>query len=279
MRRRIGGPVELSLHTLLRGLPVGLISGIGGVLGSISGAWFQRSQSALALSNLVKLLPDATPGDRRARMRAMWRNHGRVVTEFSCLARLRTPSRIQIVGAAALPPPGQAVVIAACHTANWEALSVAVMMDGRSVASIYQPQADATRNAIALRRRRTLGWIGMSAKGNPLREALRHLTAGGAFVIYIDELRDDLVMAPTLGRALLLDGNIKLAARMARLAATPLVFADCERVAGARFRVTFTPVPPSAGGIPGDVKTLDAMLETVVRARPEQWQMLRSLTF
>ena len=119
----------------------------------------------------------------------------------------------------------------------------------------------------------------MSAKGNPLREALRHLTAGGAFVIYIDELRDDLVMAPTLGRALLLDGNIKLAARMARLAATPLVFADCERVAGARFRVTFTPVPPSAGGIPGDVKTLDAMLETVVRARPEQWQMLRSLTF
>ena len=278
-RQSLYGLIDLAVYNALRLMPIPIASGVGALWGRVSGRYLHAAQTARANDNLARLRPELSAAERRTLIGSMCSHLGRIVTEFACLQRLRRSDRITLVDAECLPAPGKPVIIAASHTGSWEALAIGVVMLGHSTSSIYHPQSSSVRNAIASRERQALGWIGIEADRSAVRRAIGHLKHGGALVIYVDECLAGHVKAPKLGRDIPLDGNISLAARLARSQNVPLVFGRCERTEGARYTVSFEPVPTAGADEAATVSALDTLLEAAVRAHPEQWLMLHLLDF
>lgn len=276
-KKRLAAAADLAIYRTLRHAPIPVASAVGAVLGAVSGAFFQKVGSARAMAALRHIRPEATEAERRRMLAAHWRHMGRVMTEYSCLRRLLLAGRIEISGLDALPPAGSPVVVAASHTGSWETISIAISAPGHSVAGFYEPIGNKTRLDIALGERRSLGWIGLAADDRPVRPAIRHMDAGGAFCAYVDEYVDRVVRAPRLGRDMPLNGNIRIAVRLAERTGCPLVFGSCERIGGARFRVTFTAVPLTPGDADATVDAVEALLDAAVRRRPEQWLQITAL--
>lgn len=276
IKKRLLQSVELAAYNVLRLAPISVASGVGAILGRISGRYFRQASTRRSLENLAKFRPDLSDAELKRRVGGMWGHIGRIMTEFACYKSLRYGGLIEIAGADALPPAGSPVVVAGSHLGSWETITLAVMAEGHTVAGTYQPQSNFVRNEIMLRERRNVGWISLDKNQAPMRRAIRHLDDGGAVVIYIDEYVNGVVNAPALGRDVKLDRNILLSARLACRADIPLVFAKCERLKGARYRVTFERVEAS-GDVAASVNELDRLLEAAVREQPDQWYMLHVL--
>jgi KDO2-lipid IV(A) lauroyltransferase len=84
-------------------------------------------------------------------------------------------------------------------------------------------------------------------------------------------------MAPLFGRAPHTDGNLSIAARLARKARAPIVICYAPRDPDGRFRVTFLP-PVYLASEPldllADVAALNALIEPLILAHLEQWFFL-----
>lgn len=277
-KKRVFEVLHLATYRLLKLAPVPLASNVGAMLGHFSGRYFRKRASEVSLANLAVFRPELSEIQRRQSVNGMWRHLGRILTEFTCYKRLRDDGWIELEGADALPPTGSPVVIAGCHVGNWETITLAVMNAGHEVAGTYQPQSNPVHHKIMLQERAQVGWIGLAPDEAPVRRAIRHLDDGGAVVIYIDEYVDGVVNAPSLGRDIPLDRNIFLSARLAHRSKAPLFFAKCQRLKGAKYRVSFEKID-TANGVAESVSLLDQKLEAAVRERPEQWLMLHVLKF
>lgn len=275
-KTRLFQSLELATYHVLRLMPVAMTSGVGAVLGRVSGRYFRKVATRRSRENLAKFRPDLSEAEIARRVGGMWGHIGRILTEFACYKTLRFGNYIEIQGRDALPPSGSPVVVAGSHLGSWEVITLATMAAGHRVAGTYQPQSNLVRNTIMMRERRNVGWISLDKEAAPMRHAIRHLDGGGAVVIYIDEYVNGLVNAPALGRDVKLDRNIALSARLACRADIPLVFAKCERLKGAQYRVTFERVE-AGGDVAASIGELDRLLEAAVRERPEQWFMLHVL--
>ena len=109
------------------------------------------------------------------------------------------------------------------------------------------------------------------------RDLLRHLSRGGHLGILVDQKLNDGISVPFFGR------DAMTAPALARLGlrfGCPLVPVQSERLRDARFRMTVLPrlEIEDTGDISADVLAamtrVNAMLESWVRARPEQWLWL-----
>jgi KDO2-lipid IV(A) lauroyltransferase len=100
------------------------------------------------------------------------------------------------------------------------------------------------------------------------------LNAGRHFGLLIDQKMNDGISVPFFGR------DAMTAPAMAQFAVrdgTPLLPVRCERLEGARFRLTF--YPPLEAVVTGDrqrdvaatMAKANALLEAWIRERPEQW--------
>ncbi len=223
-------------------------------------------------------------------LRAHWRHLGRTLAEFSALPRFWREERIEVAGLAHLEAArrsGRPLVIAGTHVGSWEALHAGLSGLGVAFHGIYQrlPNRFTMRIADRVRQRiRREGGPGaaLAPTLNAVFEAHRLLESRqSALLYYVDEYWERRVHAPALGRALVIEGNIARAVRLAsRTGAVVLPCYALRLGEAARFRLTFlreVPIgPPDRGrsGILADIAALDAAIEGVVRAHPEQWMML-----
>lgn len=273
-------------HQAIRALPTDMASDLG--------AWLARGQSAKrpgpsdkARALLRQLRPAASDAEIEALVAAHWRHLGRCLAEFSVLHRLWTERRIEIVGAEHLATD-RPLVVAALHVGSWEAVHVGLSGHGVAYHGIYQrlPNRFRMRIAIAARdRSRSAVQPRLALPLHPtlgaVFEAHRLLESREtALLYYIDEYWEGRVHAPALGRPLKIDGNIARAVRLASATGAAVVPCYALRIGeAARFRLTFLPPvipgPPGRGrsGILDDIAALDAVIDPVVRAHPEQWMM------
>jgi lauroyl/myristoyl acyltransferase len=272
--------VDLAMFRALGVMPTPAASAVGAALGAMSGPLFHRVGEARAHTALERIRPEVNLAGRKLLTRRMWRHIGRVFTEFSRMRRLNLEGRIDILGGHELLQPGQPVVLAASHTGNWETIAIAAIMLRHNVGGIYMPQRNALRTRLAEKERADVGWSGFPTTApDAMRRCVTHLRAGNVLVLYVDEYKSSVVQAPRFGRDIPLNGNIRLAAKLAKRYDAALVFGDCVRLPGPRFRVAYTPI--ATDGVETDdlVKRLDQMLETSIRARPEQWFNLHAMRF
>ena len=286
LRRWFGYPLEAgAAHALVLGvrlLPFAWASALGGWLGRLAGP--RLRVSGIARKNLARTFPEKTGAEIEAIVKAMWNNLGRVAFEFPLLDRLHAfdpKSRLEIVGRDILDrlrDDGRAGLLFSGHFGNWEVGSTPLFQAGLKPAVFFRaPNNPLMAGLYAMRERRQGRMFPKGAGG--ARQAVRWLKDGGHLCMLVDQKMNDGIEVPFMGRPAM---TAPALAQFALRYQCPVVPVRVERLAGARFRVTyFEPwTIEDRGERTADVARfmtrVNETLESWIRERPEQWLWLHS---
>ena len=283
LARRLGQGAEAALvRVLFAGLAAlgpRRASALGGSVGRAIGPLLPVSR--VAEVNLRIAFPDRDAAWRRATIRAMWDNLGRVAGEFPCLkAVMDTPGAITVDGVGhfdAAMQEGGPVILFSGHLANWEIMMPAATRHGAEAAVVYRaignPRIDA--QVVALREAAMGRPARMLPKGAAgAREALAHLRQGGTIGMLMDQKMNDGIPARLFGRTAM---TAPALAHLALRFRCPVIPTHAERLGPARFRVVVEPPLdlPGSGDRHADIAALtqavNDTLERWIRARPAEW--------
>lgn len=284
VRSRLQDAAYYALYYGLRHAPIDFVSDLGSAFVRWS---VPRNRPGIiegARRNLKRLWPSADEAAIDAAIHRFLDNVGRMMAEFAALPRLHKAGRIQVTerferGAAVLTAaPTVAIVL---HTGNWEACAAALHARALSVADFAIPPETWAQRVIATKVRKQLGIRMLSTDSRGLLGAHRELRNGGTVSIFCDEARAGIVMAPLFGRAPHRNGNLAVAARLARESKSRLVVVNCRRLHKSRFLIDATdyfhlPAQAAAGEnrVLADVAQLNAIIEPLIIANLDQWYFL-----
>jgi Kdo2-lipid IVA lauroyltransferase/acyltransferase len=261
-------------------LPIDWASALGGFIGRAAGP--RIGVSRRALRNLRQALPNNGEAENQRILRGMWDNLGRAMAEYPHLARISAAGagRVEIVNGDALTgaAAGKPSILFGAHLANWEVgPSTVHLLIGGSLLSVYRaannPWVDRLmRRFHGMRRAVPKGTAGG-------RELVRHLRHGGSIAMLVDQKQNDGIAVPFFGRAAMTAPAI---ARLGCRFGYPIVPVRVERLKGARFRCTvMAPIETAQTGdaapdVLATMARVNAVLESWIRARPEQWLWVHS---
>jgi len=246
--------------------------------------------SRVADINLAIAFPDRDQGFRRATIRAMWENLGRVGGELANMPAImarRDPAEgfgwsaeglENLAGMRAHGGPG---IMVSGHFGNWEAMPGAAARTGVGFALVYRAIGNPRIDAMVLRLREAAlgtGTLPLLPKGSvAARGAIGQLRGGGFLGLLADQKMNDGIAAPLFGQPAM---TAPAAAQLALRFRCPLVMARAVREGPARLRIMVEPAlaHPSTGSTQGDVTALTAAMnarfEAWARERPAEWLWL-----
>ncbi|MEO5373672.1 MAG: lauroyl acyltransferase [Alphaproteobacteria bacterium] len=279
IRRRIVHPVQavaaLVVYGLFAVLPVGVASAVGGWLLRMVGPRLRRL-SGVARRNLAAAFPDAGPAEIERIIVAMWDNLGRNLGEFPHLKGLADGDRVTVEGAeyvTQLRDDGRPGIFFSAHFGNWEVAQVASRRHGLPLSVVYRaPNNPLVEWLYARRCDDTLDLIPKGSAG--AKRLLKVLRQGGHLTLLVDQKMNDGIPVPFFGRPAM---TAPALAEFALRYRCPVVPTRVERLEGARFRIVVEPPLdlPDTGNHHDDVaetmRRVNAVIETWIRARPEQW--------
>ncbi len=254
-------------------------SAVGGAAARLIGPWLPVSR--VADVNLRLAFPESDAAWRRATVRAMWDNLGRVAAEFACLPDLvAEPHAIEVTGVEhfdAAARSGGPWILFSGHFANWEIQLPMAARRGVVPGVVYRAIANPRIDALVagLRREAMGGRAVMLPKGAAgARAAIAHLRAGGAIGLLMDQKMNDGIAARLFGRPAM---TAPALAQLALRFRCPVLPARSIRLGPARFRLEVgAPLPlPDSGDKQADVAALtqavNDRIEAWVRERPGEW--------
>jgi len=229
-----------------------------------------------ARANLKRHRPQASEAEIEAGVAAFIENIAAYVGEAPTIGRYHAAGRLEIPNeerSRAIRKRG--AVLALClHTGNWDIMLEGLRAVGMSAACapIAWESPGQTWVINDLRRRNGLRFLAMDHGG--LRGALRELRENGLLAIFVDEARQGKLMAPLFGRPPHGEGNLAIAAKLARRTGAQIVLCHVTRLPEGRFRVNFSDamqLPEEAKGLLDDVAFLNGVIEPVILEHLEQW--------
>jgi len=258
-------------------LPLDCASALGGAIGRLIGPFFGISERARR--NIRCAFPGSSESEIARIIRGMWDNLGRVTAEYPHLRKIRVfepGGRVETHGFEYMDQAvatGRRMIIFSGHLANWEIGMLAAVQYGISVSQIYRAANNPLVDRMITRFRGDAGELIPKGAGGAC-EAIATLRRGAHVTMLADQKMNDGIPVPFFGRP---------AMTAPALAALALRF-DCdvlparvERLGGAHFQLTV--FPPLAlrrsGNSHADEAALmtqvNAILESWIRDRPEQW--------
>lgn len=262
------------LLALFRCLPVDLASHIGAAFGALAGPLLRR-KSAIMAENLAIALPDCSPAQRRALVRACWRQGGRILAEYPHLRAFTLASgRLELDTRLCDPSNLQPCVVVSAHLSNWELNGSAMSALGMPNATLYSPPSNPYLDRMLLASRAALN-SQLLPRDNSARLLVRALASGRSVGMVVDRRIDGGEPVPFFGQPK--DSSL-LPARLALKQNCALVPARVQRLRGARFRVTFYPPISPAPGTAGErakatdmLRQLHGHFEDWIREQPADW--------
>ncbi len=257
-------------------LPTDWASALGGRLARLIGPLLK--QHRIADENLRRALPELSDRERKAVLRGMWDNLGRVAAEYPHLRRIASdPRRISVVGediVEELSGDGIGGVLVSAHYGNWELAVVPAMARGGRIYSFYRSANNPHSEALIQSLRRPLEATSFLAKGQAgARSALGLLRAGEHVGMLVDQKQNRGIASPFFGREAM---TTQAPASLALGVGVPLIGARVERLAGCRFRIVLERIEPVRGGSRADdvaetTHRINRVIEGWIRARPDLW--------
>jgi len=275
-RNRLLDAFEILQYQVFRRLPLGLAPRLA--RRSIPPA-IRRDRPWVverAAANLKRHRPQASDAQIEAGVAAFLENIANYVGETPTIGRHMRAGRIDLLDPdhAAERAKRTGVVALCLHTGNWE-----IMLEGLRALGISAACAPVTWESPGqtwiindLRRRNGLRYLATNRGG--MRAAWQELHAGGILAVFVDEARKGRLMAPLFGRPPHGEGNLAVAAKLARRTHTPVALCYTTRLPDNRFRVFFgpaIPLPEESKGLLDDVAFLNALIEPVILEHLEQW--------
>lgn len=275
---RLEAAAARALLALFAALPLDAASWLGGRLGRLIGV-FARGRTRHARRQIARAMPELSPRELRRIVGAMWENLGRIGAELPHIRRLRLDERIEVRGvehAERLIQEGRAALLFSGHLANWEILPRVSRLIGLPFHAVYRQANNPLTDAL-IAEARGGGAQSLIPKGaTGAKQIIAALKAGECVGMLVDQKMNDGIPVPFFGRpAMTAPALAQLAIRFD----LPIVPLRCERLSGARFRVTYgPPLKPPAGdrhaAAAAVMAEVNATLEAWIRERPEQWLWL-----
>jgi KDO2-lipid IV(A) lauroyltransferase len=285
LRWRAEAVVARALFALFRALGPEAASDLGGRAARLAGPLLPVSR--VADRNLEIAFPGSDRAWRRATIRDVWENLGRVMAEYPHLPGLERSASgpgWEIEGEAVLrqvAARGGPAIFVSGHIGNWELLPPVVARFGIAMASIYRAPGNPLVDAMIRRfREAALGphAAPLFPKGpEGARATLAHLRRGGFLGMLVDQKMNDGIAARLFGeRAMTAPALAQLALRHR----CPVVLGRAVRLGPARYRFEVDPPLelPDSGDRAADVAALtqavNDRLEAWIRSRPGEWLWL-----
>ena len=221
--------------------------------------------------NLQAALPDLDAAARRAIIRGIWDNLGRVMCEYPHLRAIIRGGRIQFVDQADLATlrrSGRPLVFFGAHLANWELLAPLAVSLGIEMSVIYRSPNNRFADRLVRRLRATPG-LNQIRKGQAgARKAFGVVKGGGVLALLVDQKFNAGLAVPFFGRPAM---TAPAAAQFSVHQDAILLPARVERLRGAHFRITLYPPLQPTGDVEAMMRTINGIIEDWVREQPEQW--------
>jgi KDO2-lipid IV(A) lauroyltransferase len=272
-----------TVFALLRLLGPVRASNLGGAVARGIGPYLPVSKVADA--NLRRALPDLDAAGRAEVVRQVWDNLGRTVCELPNMDRIvrntRAPGfELVIHPESADFTTDRGAIYVAGHLGNWEVLVSVSRALRPDFGLFYRAAANrAVDQVIRTLRARggpiTMRQFAKGARGG--REGVRHLRAGGAVGMLVDQKANDGIASPFFGQMAMTAPSAAALALRYRLRLMPT---RVERLGPAWLRVTIEkPIAlPDTGNLEADTATLtdtiNTRLESWIRDRPGDWLWL-----
>ena len=256
-------------------MPASTASNIGGAIGRFIGPKLAASRKAKR--NIELALPAL---DSEKTVTGMWDNLGRVMAEYPHLETLA--GEAEIVGMdilkAGLEHPNGAVFISA-HLGNWEMNASSILAQtGKAIELTYRAPNNPYSDKLLYKARSMNGRIPCHPKSAAGGKAMiKALKAGGVLGILIDQKYNEGIEAAFFGRPAMTNSFF---VQMAQKFKCPLIPFKCERLDGARFRITVYEgletfdQKGAPRAIEDVIKDSHTMMEGWIKDRPEQWLWL-----
>ncbi|WP_176559723.1 lysophospholipid acyltransferase family protein [Teichococcus rhizosphaerae] len=276
---RVEGKIVEGLIALARWLGPRRASALGGAVTRALGPWLPVSR--IGRRNLELAFPASDAAWRERVLRGAWENLGRTALELPhipALQRTESGPGWELVGAEHIPPGETRMIFVSAHLANWEVLPLVAAQFGLRMGSLYRAPDNPHVDAALLRMREGGQALDLFPKGSRgARLALRHLAAGHALGLLVDQKLNEGLELPFLGHpAMTAPAPAELALRFR----CPLIPAHVERIGPGRFRIVLEPplALPDTGDRHADARSVmlavNRRMEAWVRARPEEWLWL-----
>lgn len=262
------------VYVFFRLLPLPLASDAGGALLRLIGP--HMGISRVARDNLDMAFPEKTAEEKRRILTGMWDNLGRVMAEYPHLHRIWR--HIELRGGEHLAharDTKEPAIFFGGHIANWEISALSAKAAGLPVHLVYRKPNNPGVDSL-LRRARDSGAAGHIEKGpSGAKEIFRVLRQGGAVGMLLDQKTGNGgIPVPFFGHNAM---TTPAPAQFALKLGCKLYPTRAERLRGCDFRLTI--FPPLAVVDTGDETAdiaritgdINALLESWVRERPEQW--------
>lgn len=274
-----GQGLERLLHRGLRRLPLSVVSDLGARLAWLKIRFIDPNVARKARHNLKGHRPEASEGDIEVSVWQFVANVGRLMAEFSVLHRFDPAQHMEFVGVdQARVQVGQVPTIALClHLGNWEVLAAGLKSIGIPIASVAEIPNRAVHRKVAAETRAGLNVRVLTPDRSGLMHVMSILKANGVVALFGDEKRNGNMMGPLFGRPAHLEGNLAMAAKLARHTGAQLIVAYSERVGKTRFRLHFgrpTRLDARTGDPHADVAYLNSLIEPIILRHLDQWYYL-----
>jgi KDO2-lipid IV(A) lauroyltransferase len=250
-------------------------SALGGWLGRRLGP-LVRTPNARARRNLALAFPDKPEAERAAILSDMWAHLGRVSAEYPHLLRLRDSDAIEIVGADNIRDwyGKKPIIFISGHIGHWELGPAVAARYGVRATAIYRPPNNRFVDRMTRRIREACGLTLLARGSDSVRTALKVVQGGDNLALLVDQRRMYGIPVPFFGHDAM-TGHV--AAQLATRLDCLIIPVRVERLAGIRYRITCHPPMTAAhsGDREADIRELmtriNALLESWIRERPEQW--------
>jgi len=204
---------------------------------------------------------------------------GRNAYDYARYPRLVPEARKQLVRVdggqhlTAAVASGRGVVLTTGHLGAFELVAAHVAECGHVFRALARPLREPRLDMVLTEHRRRLGFTTISTRG-PLREAVRHLRAGGVLGVVMDQrVRRGGSVVSFLGRPTrMTDGP----ARLARSTGALLLPGGIVRLPDGRHRIRFLPPlePAPHAPVRHDTQRLATALQILIDDAPEQWMWI-----
>ncbi len=261
--------VLVKLFTLL---PVDFASRLGRRVGGWIGPRMKR-KTAIYRENFALAFPELDDAALEQLTLDAWGAAGRVLAEYPHLEKIQhDPDRIEVV----VKAPGftRPCVVATAHLCNWEIVASAMARLGMPSANLYSPPTNPYLDKMLADSRRALD-CELLPRDNSARLLMRALKRGRTAGAVMDRRIDEGHPVPFFGRDKL---STLMPAKLALKFSCDFVPAQVERLADARFRVTFhEPVRATDPSATEHEQAVDMTaqvhqhFESWIRQHPEDW--------
>jgi len=234
----------------------------------------------MAMQNVARAFPEKSNDEVANIMQGVWDNMGRVVSEHANLDIIRRNHKqyIQIdhaERALQAVKQGRGLIIYSAHMANWEIMSMSIVLIGLQAIGIYRHANNPFFNAWLKKKRKRTVIAEQIPKGvEGARMLVKKLKQKSVICILMDQKMNDGVSVKFFGRTAM---TASAPASMARRYNVPLLMVSAERLSNSQFKITFhepmeaIKTDNQAQDILTMTQQLNDNIEAVIRKNPQQW--------